>query len=105
YTRTYRHTYTAARLQTLDHGAPPLGRGGRVPRRTARQAAQGPACGIRDCYPERYPRRGADRKTNPRESINSGGDNCSDEWARRDSNARPLAPEATVSAQASAKSL
>jgi len=44
-------------------------------------------------------------KTNPREGTSPSGDNISDEWARRDSNARPLAPEDVVSAQASAKSL
>jgi hypothetical protein len=36
------------------------------------------------------------KNENPRPSATGGGDESSSEWARRDSNARPLAPEASA---------
>jgi integrase len=123
--RIFRHTYCAARLQTLDRGAP-------VSLYTvSRELGHGSEEMVRRVYShlgsvrhrsevveyrveQHYDRLGdqlirlgfvtgnvtgggldaENEKT--RASVTDGGDESSSEWARRDSNARPLAPEASA---------
>jgi len=44
------------------------------------------------CYPERHPPRGGEQNETPARTEVEVGEGVP-EWARRDSNARPLAPE------------
>jgi integrase len=122
--RIFRHTYCAARLQTLDHGAPvslyvvsrKLGHGSEeMVRRvyshlgTVRHRAEVVEFRVEQHYErlgDQLIRLGFDIKTVIKEGAAQGnnapahtemqaGDEVP-EWARRDSNARPLAPEASA---------
>jgi hypothetical protein len=124
YTRVYRHTYCAARLQTLDHGAPvsvytvsrELGHGSEeMVRRvyahlgTVRHRSEVVEFRIEQHLESLKDRLGnvgfvtrnvtragaGDRNEEPRDTEVSTGEDLP-EWARRDSNARPLAPEASA---------
>lgn len=124
--RIFRHTYCAARLQPLDRGAPvslctvsrELGHGSEeMVRRvyshlgTVRHRSEVVEYRVEQHY-ERLgeqllrlgfviksvikPERRSENKA-PRERLTASGEETSDSWARRDSNARPLAPEASPS--------
>jgi hypothetical protein len=125
-TRTFRHTWCAARLQTLDRGAPvavwtvsqELGHSSEELVRRI-YGHLGSAVRHRSEYVEfrveqhletlgdRLRSMGiitgnvtraindAENKM-PRASVTDGEAKSSDSWARRDSNARPLAPEASA---------
>jgi integrase len=123
-TRVFRHTWTAARLQTLDHGAPvsvytvsrELGHGseemvrrvyahlGTVRHRSdvvefrieQHLEALKDLLGNVGFVTRNATRDGAGKgKEDPRDTEASTGTELP-EWARRDSNARPLAPEASA---------
>ena len=123
-TRVFRHTWTAARLQTLDHGAPvsvytvnrELGHGSEemVRRVYAHLGAVRHRSEVVEFRIEQHlealkdrlgnvgfvtrnvTRNGAgDGSEEPRDTEVSTGEDLP-EWARRDSNARPLAPEASA---------
>ena len=125
YTRALRHTYCAARLLTLDHGAPvtpytvsrELGHGSldMVERVYAHLAAMRHRSEVVEYRIEQHADALRDRlkalgfvtgndtaaadereKTTPRKRETRSGDVSSDEWARPDSNRRPLAPEASA---------
>jgi hypothetical protein len=122
--RIFRHTYTAARLQTLDRGAPvslytvsrELGHGSedmvrrvyshlgtfrhrsevveyRVEQHFERLGDQLIRLGL-DTKIGTNPPAGAANETPASTDVQAGED--VPEWARRDSNARPLAPEASA---------
>jgi hypothetical protein len=124
YTRALRHTYCAARLQTLDHGAPvtpytasrELGHGSldMVERVYAHLGTMRHRSDVVEYRPEQHMERLRERlqalgfgTTNdttalaaiendePRDQVSDSGAGDSDAWARRDSNPRPLAPERT----------
>ena len=125
YTRALRHTYCAARLQTIDHGAPV------TPYTVSRELGHGSLDMVERVYAhlgavrhrseaveyrlEQHLDQLRDRlqalgfgttndtagtaepeNTTPRERETRSGDVTSDEWARPDSNRRPLAPEASA---------
>jgi hypothetical protein len=123
--RIFRHTYCAARLQTLDRGAPvslytvsrELGHGSEeMVRRvyshlgTVRHRSEVVEYRVEQHYErlgDQLRRIGfviksvikseeGPENNDPREHLSDGGENSWDEWARRDSNARPLAPEASA---------
>ena len=123
--RIFRHTYCAARLQTLDRGAPvslytvsrELGHGSEeMVRRvyshlgTVRHRAEAVEYRVEQHYQRLGDQlvllapdtvvdtaaAGEAENEKPRASVTDGGDESSSEWARRDSNARPLAPEASA---------
>ena len=122
--RIFRHTYTAARLQTLDHGAPnslytvsrELGHGSEdMVRRvyshlgTFRHRSEVVEYRAEQHFErlgDQLIRLGFDTKigTNPQPGTENETPASTDvqvgedvpEWARRDSNARPLAPEASA---------
>jgi integrase len=123
--RVFRHTYCAARLQTLDQGAPvslytvsrELGHGSEEMVRRVyshlgsfRHRSEVVEYRVEQHYErlaDRLVRLGFDTKivttddaaaenTKPHTGVADGGATTSDEWARRDSNARPLAPEASA---------
>jgi integrase len=122
--RLFRHTYCAARLQTLDRGAPvslytvsrELGHGSEdmVRRVYAHLGTMRHRSEVVEYRVEQHFERLGDQlrrlgfvitsditdeagegKDNPRDTEVSTGDELP-EWARRDSNARPLAPEASA---------
>jgi hypothetical protein len=122
--RIFRHTYTAARLQTLNHGAPislytvsrELGHGSEeMVRRvyshlgTFRHRSEVVEYRVEQHFErlgDQLIRLGVDTKIGTNPQVGSGnetpvsteaeaGEDVS-EWARRDSNARPLAPEASA---------
>ncbi len=121
----FRHTYCAARLQTLDRGAPvslytvsrELGHGSEeMVRRvyshlgSVRHRSDVVEYRVEQHYErlgEELSRLGfvikivikpdqAAENEHPREPLTAHGDQAWSEWARRDSNARPLAPEASA---------
>ncbi len=123
-TRVFRHTFTAARLQTLDHGAPvslytvsrELGHGSEeMVRRvyahlgTVRHRSEVVEYRIEQHEKALKDRLGAlgfvtrnvtrdelaDGNEEPASTEVQAGEEVP-EWARRDSNARPLAPEASA---------
>jgi integrase len=123
--RLFRHTYCAARLQTLDRGAPvslytvsrELGHGSEeMVRRvyshlgSVRHRAEVVEYRVEQHYErlgEALRRLGfvikivikpdqAAENEHPREPLTAHGDQAWSEWARRDSNPRPLAPEASA---------
>jgi integrase len=123
-TRVFRHTWTAARLQTLDHGAPvsvytvsrELGHGSEemVRRVCAHLGAVRHRSEVVEFRIEQHLEALKDRLGNvgfvtrnvTAEGQGTGNENPATseleageglpEWARRDSNARPLAPEASA---------
>lgn len=84
--------------------ATPL-RGRRVPRRAALRTIRRAAMATRVCHKFWHNRRNTRAKQTPNEDLSLSEGEISDLWARRDSNVRPLAPEAPESAEVSAKSL
>jgi integrase len=125
YTRALRHSYCAARLQTLDHGAPV------TPYTVSREMGHGSLDMVERVYAhlgtirhrsevveyrvEQHAEKLRDRlqalgfgttndtaaravaeNNEPRHQLSDNEVNDSDEWARRDSNPRPLAPEASA---------
>ena len=123
-TRVFRHTFTAARLQTLDRGAPvslytvsrELGHGseemcrrvyahlGTVRHRSEvveyrleqHLEALKDRLGALGCVTRNVTREEAAEKSETPASMDLQAGEELPEWARRDSNARPLAPEASA---------
>jgi hypothetical protein len=122
--RMFRHPYCACRLQTLDRGAPvslyvvsrelrhgseEMGAAGLLAFGTVRHRSEVVEFRVEQHY-ERLgdqlirlgfditrviKRSGSEAKKSPRDTEVSAGEGLP-EWARRDSNARPLAPEASA---------
>jgi hypothetical protein len=123
-TRVFRHTYTAARLQTLDHGAPvsvytvsrELGHGSEemvrrvyAPLGTLRHRSEVVEYRVEQNLETLKDRLGNVGFVTRNVTTERAGEETKDptvtqgeagtdlpEWARRDSNARPLAPEASA---------